>query len=317
MDSREEPGFGIATRQKVDILFGPIQRPIPALSSVVLPVREVSGYGRINFLASSAQPFTMLVEEASLAAGPFAQTRTFSSAFDPVSGLETLCDQVFPCGSFMRVTVTNGGLPASVDIFGNGLPHGGGVAGSGNGATGLQGQTGIQGVTGPGAGQQGATGVQGATGAGIQGATGVQGVTGVSGIQGVTGAGIQGATGLQGITGINGYSPTYVFTVADVLTITDNALIPWIPGAGQDITELLAVVKTAPTGDDIIVEFFIGTLATGVVGASLGTVTIPAGDYTATTGIAATTIGTTKFVAMTINQIGSTIAGANLTAIAR
>lgn len=84
MDSREEPGFGIATRQKVDILFGPIQRPLPALSSVVLPVREVSGYRRVNSLATSAQPFTLLIEEAPAAAGPFSQTRSFSSAFEEV-----------------------------------------------------------------------------------------------------------------------------------------------------------------------------------------------------------------------------------------
>jgi hypothetical protein len=112
-------------------------------------------------------------------------------------------------------------------------------------------------------------------------------------------------------------SRTYAFTSPDTLTITDNALIPWMPGAGADISELLALVKTAPTGASLIVEFFRGTRATGVVGASLGIVTIVAGDFTASTAIAPTTIATTEFVAMTINQIGSIIAGANLTGIAR
>lgn len=109
----------------------------------------------------------------------------------------------------------------------------------------------------------------------------------------------------------------YSFTSPDVLTITDNALIPWLPGAGRSISELLGLVKTAPTGASLIIEFFRGTRATGAVGASLGIVTIVAGDFTATTAITPTVIATTEFVAMTINQIGSVIAGENLTGIAR
>lgn len=111
---------------------------------------------------------------------------------------------------------------------------------------------------------------------------------------------------------------TYVFTVPDALTTTDNDLIPWLFGVGQPITELLALVKTAPTGANIIIEFFIGTISTGVLGASVGTVTITAGNYSGTTTLGAPfTPGTDKFLAMQINQKGSTIAGANLTAIAR
>lgn len=112
-------------------------------------------------------------------------------------------------------------------------------------------------------------------------------------------------------------SRTYVFTSPDVLTITDNALIPWVPGAGTSISELLGLVKTAPTGASLIIEFFRGTRSTGAVGASLGTVTIVAGGFTASTAITPTTIATTEFVAMTINQIGSIIAGSNLTGIVR
>jgi hypothetical protein len=121
-----------------------------------------------------------------------------------------------------------------------------------------------------------------------------------------------------GSSGTIAFPPsTYVFVSPDVLTTTDNALIPWIPGAGRTISQLLAVVKTAPTGQAIIIEYFIGDLATGVVGASLGTVTIPIGAFTATTGIAPIVIGNSSFVAMTINQVGNVIAGSNLTAIAR
>lgn len=112
-------------------------------------------------------------------------------------------------------------------------------------------------------------------------------------------------------------SRTYTFTSPGDLTTTDNALIPWLPGAGAEISELLGLVKTAPTGSDAIIEFFRGTRATGTVGASLGTVTILAGNFTASAAIAPTTILTTEFVAMTITQIGLTIPGANLTGIAR
>jgi hypothetical protein len=110
---------------------------------------------------------------------------------------------------------------------------------------------------------------------------------------------------------------TYIFTSPSVLTTTDNVLIPWIPGTGRTISELLAVVKTAPIGDDIILEYFVGDLLTGTVGASLGTLTIPAGDFTASTSITPVIIGYGQFLAMTINQVGSGTAGSNLTAIAR
>lgn len=128
MDS-SKPGFSIATRQKADLLFGPIPDVIGAAANVVLGVRDVLGYARINFLATSAQPFTILVEEACLSAGPFTETVTFSSVTDAGSGLEKVLEQVVPCGSFMRVTVTNAGAPATVSLCGAGLPHGSGAGG--------------------------------------------------------------------------------------------------------------------------------------------------------------------------------------------
>jgi hypothetical protein len=110
---------------------------------------------------------------------------------------------------------------------------------------------------------------------------------------------------------------TYVFVSPDVLTTTDNALIPWIPGAGRIVSELLGLLKTSPGTQPVIIEFFRGNMTTGVVGASLGTVTIPAGSFTSSTAIAPTLIGTGEFVAMTINQVGVGPAGSNLTGIVR
>jgi hypothetical protein len=121
-----------------------------------------------------------------------------------------------------------------------------------------------------------------------------------------------------GSSGTVSFPPsTYIFTSPDTLTTTDNALIPWIPGTGRTISQLLAVVKAASVGADIILEYFVGDLLTGTVGASLGTLTIPAGDFTATASITPVIIGYGQFLAMTINQVGSGTAGSNLTAIAR
>lgn len=247
METEDKPGFAIATRQKADLLFGPISKQVGAGLGVVLPERTVSGYGRVNFLGISAQPFTILVQEANSPTGPLTQTAFFSSALDVLTGLERVCDHVFPCGTQMVVTVTNTGpVPAPITFIANGLPHGSSnTGGGGGGATGLQGVTGLRGATGAGiqgatgVGTQGVTGVQGATGAGIQGATGLQGQTGIqgatgagiqgatglqgpTGVQGATGAGIQGATGLQGVTGSGSSSPGAEVLISDFVFGADD-----------------------------------------------------------------------------------------------
>jgi hypothetical protein len=133
MENDSKPGFTIATRQKADLLFGPLPNRLASGGSIILPVRDVSGYVRVNFLAISAQPFTLLVEEACLPDGTFIQAESFASVTDAVSGMQVVCEQVFPCGSFMRVTVTNTGTAAAVSLCGSGLPHGAGAGGGTNG----------------------------------------------------------------------------------------------------------------------------------------------------------------------------------------
>jgi hypothetical protein len=100
------------------------------------------------------------------------------------------------------------------------------------------------------------------------------------------------------------------------VTTTDNVLIPWLPGRGTDVTSLRCIVKTAPTGASITVDFRRGTIATGALGAVIGTVTITAASFEGTTAIGATNIPTTDFLAMEITAVGSIIAGANLTGTA-
>lgn len=121
------PGFVIATRQKADLLFGPIVEPLEAAESVTLDVRRVAGYGRVSFLGISAQPFTILVEEACSEEGVFSQAALLVSALDATTGLQFVATHVFPTGGFMQVTVTNTGTDASVDLCGHGLPHSSGA----------------------------------------------------------------------------------------------------------------------------------------------------------------------------------------------
>lgn len=131
LDNDSKPGFNIATRQKADILFGPIKTPLAGGGIIILPVRAVAGYARVNFLALSVQPFTLLIEEANAADGEFSETETFVSVLDAVSGLQKVCEMVFPCGTFMRLTVTNTGLVAGISLCVSGLPHGAGGSGGG------------------------------------------------------------------------------------------------------------------------------------------------------------------------------------------
>lgn len=205
-------------------------------------------------------------------------------------------------------------------------PSGGPIGATGlGGPTGPQGQTGL-GITGPqgptsagATGPGGPTGPRGQTGLGItgpQGPTGA-GVTGPAGPTGPQGQTGPGATGPQGPTGVQGpVTPVFVFTSPSTLTTTDNALIPWLPGRGTDVTTLRCIVKTAPTGSSITVDFRRGTIATGTLGAVIGTVTITAGSFEGTTVIGATNIPTTDFLAMEITAVGSTIAGSDMTGTA-
>jgi hypothetical protein len=235
--------FKIATRQKADLLFSAPATPVAASDIAVWGVRKVLGYGRVSILAMGAQPFTILIEEATSPIGPFVQTAALPSSVDTATGLEKVCDLIVPCGLYMRASLQNDGIQSIFQGKIIGLPQ-----------AGSSGDAGV--VSGPG---------------------------------------------------------TYIFTSPGDLTTTDNDLIPYLPGLGRIVDTLKALVKTAPIGADAIMEFFRGDLATGVLGASLGTVSVPDGSKFAQTTIVPTRIRTDEFVAMFINQIGSITPGANLT----
>lgn len=119
-------------------------------------------------------------------------------------------------------------------------------------------------------------------------------------------------SGFGGLT----YPPVSVFTSPDDLTTdaADNALIPWIPGRGQAVTTATAQVKTAPTGADILISVKVITRSTGATASTLtSSLTVAASDFTGTVTFAAATIATTQALAVEITQVGSTVAGADLT----
>jgi len=104
------------------------------------------------------------------------------------------------------------------------------------------------------------------------------------------------------------------FSFPGVLNINENAYIPpVVPDHNVTITKLLAFVKTPSTGADITVTFKKITLATGALSASIGTVTITAGTWTASTAVSVA-LATTEGLVMEITQVGSVnTEGSNLT----
>jgi len=114
------PGFVIPTRQKTDLLFS-TGRPLGAAKSFRSPVAEVAGYNAVAFLGVSDQPFTVTVFEACSPDGPFVGVATLASAL--VGGQNQVCSRVSPCGSFMKVTLDNGGAAmGSLSFCSQGIP---------------------------------------------------------------------------------------------------------------------------------------------------------------------------------------------------
>src|SRR5579872_3794078 len=92
-----------------------------------------------------------------------------------------------------------------------------------------------------------------------------------------------------------------------VLNISENSLICLESyDVARTVYKLKASVQAAPVGADILVSFYPIVLATGVVGAKIGQVDIPAASFTAilavNPGIA---IPVGSGVLVTIDQVGS------------
>lgn len=115
--------FIIPTRQKADRLFES-KALILAGGTFTSPVRRVEGYSLIKFLASSPQSFTLRIQEAVNPKGPWVETHRFNSTLSGDGINQFSCEDVPPCGVFMRVFVdnTSGVNMASFQFLGLGHP---------------------------------------------------------------------------------------------------------------------------------------------------------------------------------------------------
>jgi len=131
-------------------------------------------------------------------------------------------------------------------------------------------------------------------------------------------AGILPTSTLIGALSVVNDAQRFAWASPDVLTITDNAFFARFPVQVEQGIRLLSVeVETAPTGAALLVDFRLGTRATGVLDAAFATVTVAIGAFTGSAVVAGITILPTQFVVCEITQVGSTIAGANATMVAR
>ena len=123
---------------------------------------------------------------------------------------------------------------------------------------------------------------------------------------------------LTGASSVVADAQRFAWTSPDVLTTTDNAFFARIPVQVSQGVRLLSVeVGTAPTGAALLVDFRIGTRSTGALAAAFATVTVAINAFTGSVTVAGITIAPTQFLVCEITQVGSTIAGANMTAVAR
>lgn len=184
------------------------------------------------------------------------------------------------------------------------------------GSQGIQGTLGIQGIL----GAQGTTGAQGATG--IQGVTGVQGIIGTQGIQGITGTGAQGIQGIQGIQGSFGIQGTTsindyiaVFSRSGDATITAGTM-RWRFPVAATIVGASAAIGTAPTGSSLIID--VNKNGTTIYTTQGNRPTISAGTNSASeTSPNVTSMAIGDYLTVDIDQIGSTVAGSDLTVFVR
>jgi hypothetical protein len=114
----------IETRQEAERLFV-LDAPIAAGGSITLDVRKVAGYGVVAFLGISDRALSIVVEEANEEEGPFVVVATLTSSV--VGSNDVICSRVEPCGSFMKITVSNpsGTDQTRMDLVGLGIPIGG------------------------------------------------------------------------------------------------------------------------------------------------------------------------------------------------
>lgn len=104
----------ISTRQETEELAhtaAALAVGTPFISDVV----KVVGYDHVTLLGIADTAFTVQIEEACLIDGPFVVTHSLNSSL--VGTGQVLCDQVEPCGNFMRISVWANLLPMTTLSF--------------------------------------------------------------------------------------------------------------------------------------------------------------------------------------------------------
>lgn len=106
------------------------------------------------------------------------------------------------------------------------------------------------------------------------------------------------------------------FTFPGELNTTENSYIPivWTDHA-VTIEKLEAALKTAPVGASVILTFKKITKSTGVLGATVGTVTIVAAAFTASSTVSVA-LATTEGLVMEVTQTGVATKGSDLSGMA-
>ncbi len=125
--------------------------------------------------------------------------------------------------------------------------------------------------------------------------------------------------GIFVLTGEGGGISDYVWSFPGTInTVNNNQIARLTKGVSVTVDTLDAVIETAPTGASAIFNVRRGTISTGVLGASIGTVTILAGAYSGTTALGTpAVIDPTEFLVMEITQTGSGVPGVTATVFAR
>ena len=180
------------------------------------------------------------------------------------------------------------------------------IVGGASGPPGPLGPQGIQGEASTVPGPQGEQGIQGIQG--IQGPQGDQGIQGPQGDQGIQGPqGDQGIQGPQGDQGIQGDPGPLVatFSYGGTLALSTGEA-RWYPPRACTLTDVHAWVSTAPTGSAV-------NFSVNKNDVELLTGSISAAGFTMTpqTGLSHALL-TTDYLTVDIDQIGSTVAGKNL-----
>lgn len=189
------------------------------------------------------------------------------------------------------------------------------------GPQGLQGEPGIQGLQGD-PGIQGIQGIQGLTG--LQGVQGPEGDTGPAGTPGAAGApgadstvagpeGPAGATGPAGPAGPEGGTGRFVGSIAGVLTVrTGTIRIYNDSGATRTIASVRVTVGTAPTGATILVD--VNRNGVTIFTDQGDRPSIAIGEFVSLKKVPAVTSWSDgDYLTFDIDQVGSTVAGADLT----